>query len=184
MSVLVLTLHCVSGDFNRLEKKRASINVVILDCCREFMFAPSPTRGGERKRLNSGGTCFNRLKRLNSPGTCVYGSITAFPCGPNDTVSDNGRRPLIQPKYRNANNTTFILRIHSSQWDMLLEPDKISHIYFNHIMLPGFYTRFLVHHLTDPELEIKAMFLLVAEKVFIQSQQKQRPVSIFVTAAP
>ena len=130
--MLVLTLHCVSGDFNRLEKKRASINVVILDCCREFMFAPSPTRGGERKRLNSGGTCFNRLKRLNSPGTCVYGSITAFPCGPNDTVSDNGRRPLIQPKYRNANNTTFILRIHSSQWHMLLQPAGISNIYFNH----------------------------------------------------
>ena len=99
VSVLVLTLHCVSGDFHSLEQKGASINVVILDCCREFMFAPSPTRGGERKRLNSSGTGVYDSKRLNSHGTCVYGSIIAFPCGPNDTVSDNGRRPLIQPKH-------------------------------------------------------------------------------------
>ena len=50
--------------------------------------------------------------------------------------------------------------------------------------LPGFYTSFLVRHLTDPELEVKAMFFLVAKEVFKQSQHKQRPVSIFVTAAP
>ena len=41
-----------------------------------------------------------------------------------------------------------------------------------------------MHYLTDPELEIKKMFYLVAEKVFTQSRHKQRPVNIFVTTAP
>ena len=84
---------------------------------------------------------------------------------------------------QNTNNAMFILRIHSSQRHMLLEPNGIVNICVDHIILSGFYTRCLVHYLTDPELEIKKMFSLVAEKVLMQSQQKQRPVGIFVTTA-
>ena len=84
---------------------------------------------------------------------------------------------------QNTNNAMFILRIHSSQRHMLLEPNGIVNICVDHITLSGFYTRCLVHYLTDPELEIKKMFLLVAKKVFMQSQRKQRPVGIFVTTA-
>ena len=108
----------VSINYNRIGERRASICVCILDSCRVFRYAPPKTRDGG-------------VKRFNRHVTAIFGTIVAFPCGPNDFAIDDGRRPQIEPRHHQSN----IFLIHSSQRCKCWTPSGIVSSCFDHINL-------------------------------------------------
>ena len=60
---------------HRLEEKSTFVNVVILDCCREFMYRN--TRSMQERNTR----CLQKSER-------ALNTIIAYACAPNDTASD------------------------------------------------------------------------------------------------
>ena len=105
---LVLTPFMICGNDGRMASKHTSLNILILDCCREFVYNAKSNTAESRKR----GSLAEQTKRK--------GTVIAHACGPNSRAVDGKGNHGGLRTHRNKNLLS--QNVDVEHWYLTLDP--------------------------------------------------------------